>query len=266
MHDQRKFAKLHAARRVWAVAAVHGEAERVERLHKRLAPALKPGDRIVYLGNMVGRGPAVSDTLGAVLRFRRSVMAGKHGFACDLAYLRGSQEEMWQKLLQIQFSTDPVATLDWMLDQGLEATLEAYGGSAADARRRAMGGAVGLTRWTAGLRAAMQARPGHYELFGILKRAAFTGDGALLFVNSGLDPNRPLETQKDSFWWSSGAFSRIAEPYGSYRLIVRGFDPGQGGFQINQHSATIDGGCGFGGPLVAACFTPDGELAETLEA
>jgi len=83
---------------------------------------------------------------------------------------------------------------------------------------------------------------------------------------TGLDPSRPLETQKDSFWWSSGAFSRIVEPYGSYRLIVRGFDPGQGGFQIKQHSATIDGGCGFGGPLVAACFTPDGALAETLEA
>ncbi len=266
MHDQRKFAKLHAARRVWAVAAVHGEAARLERLHQRLAPALEPGDRIVYLGNMMGRGPGVSETLDALLRFRTLVMAGKHGFACDLAFLRGSQEEMWQKLLQIQFSTDPVATLTWMLDQGLGPTLEAYGSSAEEARRRASGGAVGLTRWTAGLRAAMQARPGHYELFGILKRAAFTGDGALLFVNSGLDPSRPLETQKDSFWWSSGAFARIAEPYGSYRMIVRGFDPGQGGFEIGPCTATVDGGCGFGGPLVAACFTPAGELVETLEA
>ena len=231
-----------------------------------LVPALKPGDRIVYLGNMVGRRPAVSETLDAVLRFRTSVMAGKHSFACDVAYLRGSQEEMWQKLLQIQFSTDPVATLDWMLDQGLEATLEAYGSSAKDARRRALGGAVGLTRWTAGLRAAMQACPGHYELFGILKRAAFTDDGALLFVNSGLDPSRPLETQKDSFWWSSGAFSRITEPYGTYRLIVRGFDPGQAGVKIGRCTATVDGGCGFGGPLVAACFRPSGELVKLLEA
>ena len=266
MRDRQKFARLRAAKRVWAIASIHGEAERLDRLHRRLAPALEPGDRMVYLGNIVGRGKAVGETLDAVLRFRRSVMAGKHGFADDLAFLRGSQEEMWQKLLQIQFATDPAATLTWMLDQGLGPTLEAYDSSADEARRQASGGAVGLTRWTARLRAAMQARPGHYEFFGVLKRAAFTDDGALLFVNTGLDPSRPLEAQKDSFWWSSGAFSRITEAYGSYRMIVRGFDPDQAGVKIDSCTATLDGGCGFGGPLVAACFSPSGEMVKLIEA
>ncbi|MDH3473530.1 MAG: hypothetical protein OEM59_07545 [Rhodospirillales bacterium] len=266
MTDRQKFAKLHNAKRVWAVASVHGEAERLERLHDKLAPRLRPGDRIVYLGNMIGRGSAVRETLDALLRFRVAVMAGQHGFACDLAYLRGSQEEMWQKLLQIQFATDPPGTLAWMLDNGLAPTLEAYGSSAGEARRQASGGAIGLTRWTAGLRGAMQARPGHYAFFGILRRAAFTDDGSLLFVNSGLDPSRPLEAQKDSFWWSSAGFARIVEPYGTYRLIVRGFDPEAPGLKTTACTVTVDGGCGFGGPLMAACVTSAGQVVETLEA
>jgi serine/threonine protein phosphatase 1 len=266
MNDRQKFAKLHNAKRVWVVASVHGESERLERLHDKLAPRLRPGDRIVYLGNMIGRGPAVRETLDALLRFRVAVMAGQHGFACDLAYLRGSQEEMWQKLLQIQFATDPPGTLAWMLDNGLAPTLEAYGSSAGEARRQASGGAIGLTRWTAGLRGAMQARPGHYAFFGILRRAAFTDDGSLLFVNSGLDPSRPLEAQKDSFWWSSAGFARIVEPYGTYRLIVRGFDPEAPGLKTTGCTVTVDGGCGFGGPLMAACVTPAGQVVETLEA
>jgi serine/threonine protein phosphatase 1 len=247
------------------VASVHGEARRLERLHRALASRLAAGDRIVYMGNMIGRGPAVAETLDTLMRFRVAVLAGQHSFACDLAYLRGSQEEMWQKLLQIQFATDPAGTLAWMLDQGIGPTLEAYGSSPEDARRHALGGAVGLTRWTQGLREAMQARPGHTAFFATLRRAAFTEDGALLFVNTGLDPSRPLEAQRDSFWWSSGGFDRISEPYGSYRLVVRGFDPDHRGLEVTTHTATVDGGCGFGGPLLAACVTPAGEIVDTLE-
>ncbi len=247
------------------MASVHGEARRLERLHRALAPRLAAGDRIVYLGNMIGRGPAISETLGALMGFRTAVLAGQHSFSCDLAYLRGSQEEMWQKLLQIQFATDPAATLEWMLDQGVGPTLEAYGSSPDDARRHASGGAVGLTRWTQGLREAMQARPGHTAFFASLRRAAFTDDGTLLFVNTGLDPGRPLEAQRDSFWWSSAGFDRVAEPYGTYQLIVRGYDPGHPGLKVTTHTATVDAGCGFGGPLLAACVVPTGEIVETLE-
>ncbi len=266
MSDRQKFAKLRGASRVWAVASVHGEAVRLERLHKELTGKLEPGDRVAYLGNLIGRGAAVAETIDAVLRFRAAVLAGQRSFACDLAYLRGSQEEMWQKLLQIQFATDPPGTLAWMLDHGLEPTLKAYGSSAGEARRQASGGAVGLTRWTSALRAAVQQRPGHDRFFSALRRAAFTDDGRLLFVNAGLDPSRPLETQRDSFWWSSGAFARMTGPYGSYRLVVRGFDPDHPGLQVRDYRVTVDAGCGFDGPLMAACVTPEGEVVESLEA
>lgn len=266
MTQKQRFARLRAARRVWAVASIHGEAQRLDQLHRGLLERLQPGDRIVYLGNMIGRGEQSGQTLDRLLRFRRAVLAGQNSFACDVAYLRGQQEEMWQKLLQLQFSTEPLTTLDWMLDQGMEPVLRVYGSSVAEARRLATSGAVGLTRWTNGLRAAMQARPGHYEIFGALRRAAFTEEGTVLFVNCGLDPSRPLEAQRDSFWWSSGAFGRIAEPYGSYRRIVRGYDPSHGGFAETDWTVTLDGGCGFDGPLIAACLGQSGQVLELLDA
>ena len=38
---------------------------------------------------------------------------------CSVAYLRGAQEEMWAKLLQLQFATDPRQVLGWMLSHGV---------------------------------------------------------------------------------------------------------------------------------------------------
>ena len=111
----------------------------------------------------------------------------------------------------------------------------------------------------------MQARPGHFELLGALRRAAYTEDESLLFVNAGLDPTRPLEAQFDSFWWGGGGFHRISEPYGRYRRVVRGFDSGHPGFHETEHTLTIDGGCGFGGPLLAACLSRDGEIVDRIE-
>ncbi len=135
-----------------------------------------------------------------------------------------------------------------------------------EAQREAATGPLALTRWTGRLRKAMQDRPGHYQLFGTLRRAAYSDDHGLLLVNCGLDPTRPLEAQSDSFWWNAGAFNRIAEPYGDFRRVVRGFDPSHAGLQLDGYAVTLDGGCGFGGPLVAACFDPRGEILLQFEA
>ena len=266
MIDRQKFAVLRAVRRVWAVGAIHGDAARLERLHAALWPRLELCDRIVYLGNMIGRGPASLEVLDALLRFRIHVLARPHSDVEDVVYLRGSQEEMWQKMLQLQFATDPRGVLRWMFEQGVDAILQSYGVAPEDALRGAATGTVVLTRWTGRLRRIIQAHPGHYELMAALRRAAYSDDGALLFVNSGLDPSRPLEAQSDSFWWSSGAFHRIAEPYGDFRRILRGFDPSHAGYALTDYTATLDGGCGFGGTLIAACVTPDGALIDKIEA
>jgi serine/threonine protein phosphatase 1 len=255
--DRDKFAVLHAARRVWAVAAIHGEAGALARLHTSLAPRLQPGDRLVYLGNFLGRGTQVRETLDELLAFRRWLLARPGAFAYDVAYLRGAQEEMWQKLLQLQFAPNPREVLSWMLTQG---------GDPQQGASHARDGAVAITRWSGTLRNAMQAAPGHFQLMAALRRAAYTDDNGLLFVAAGIDPERPLSEQSDSFWWGGASFGRLDHAYGGFSQVVRGFDRAQGGIQKGPFSITIDSGCGFGGPLVAACLLPTGEIDDLIEA
>src|SRR6185312_356555 len=106
---------------------------------------------LVYLGNYLGRGPQIRRTIDEVLRFRLAVLSQPNAFACDVAFLRGSQEEMWQKLLQLQFAVSPRDVLQWMLDQGVEATLLAYDTGAQQGFGACREGPKALTRWTSAL-------------------------------------------------------------------------------------------------------------------
>lgn len=252
--------------RIWAVGAVHGEAGRLAALHDALEPRLEAGDALVYLGNYLGHGPAVCQTVTELLRFRRRFLARPPlGFCDDIVYLRGSQEEMWQKLLQLQFAGDAREILNWVLSRGVEATLKAYGGDAEKGRRGASGGALVLNEWTRVLREAVRQHPGHEPFMGALVRAAVAGDGGLLLVNCGLDPERPLSVQTDTFWWAARGFDFIATPYEGYSRVVRGYDPGHGGFAETPCTVTVDGGCGFDGVLIALCLSPRGEILDRID-
>ncbi|HYE52071.1 MAG TPA: hypothetical protein VEB20_20920 [Azospirillaceae bacterium] len=270
MSETQKFAPLGRPRRVWAVASVHGEVDRLAALHDDVGSRFQPGDRLVYLGNLMGRGPRVRDTLDEVLAFRRALLAMRGVIATDIAYLRGGQEEMWQKLLQLQFAPNPAEVLQWMMNQGVDATLAAYGGSAYQGLASAREGAVAIARWTGQLRSALKSAPGHDALFSCLRRAAFTSGpdevpGKLLFVNANVDAGRPLAAQGDAFWWGGAGFARMEGPYAGFARVVRGYDPGRGGVQVGTHAVTLDGGCGFGGKLVCGCFSPEGEVLELVE-
>ena len=266
MLDADIFGTLTGGHRVWAVGAVHGDRHRLAALHGLLAERFRPRDRVVYLGNYLGFGDEVVATVDELVAFRRALLARPGMMPQDVVFLRGAQEEMWQKLLQLQLAMDPREVLSWMLERGVAATVAAYGGRAAEGLAAADEGTLQLTRWTVALRQAMHDHPGHRELMSHLKRACVTDDGALLFVHAGLDPERPLETQRDAFWWNPGGFAAMAKPYGGFRLVVRGFDPNRGGVRIGSFQATVDGGCGAEGPLVACCFDAAGALADRIEA
>ncbi len=273
--DSQRFVDLGRPRRIWAVAAVHAEVDRLVRLHDELGTRFRPGDRLVYLGNLVGRFPRALETIEELLMFRRALLAVTGVFETDIVYLRGGQEEMWQKLLQLQLAPSPRDIMAWMISQGVGATLESYGGSVDQANFAARDSARNIARFTGGLREVMRKAPGHEALFSALRRAAFTGSPAgppesgpsgVLFVSAGFDGERAFEAQGDAFWWGSSQFSRIDRCFGGFAKVVRGHDPARGGFVMNKYTITIDAGCGFGGPLVCACISPSGELLESLEA
>jgi serine/threonine protein phosphatase 1 len=259
------FATLRGGGRIWAVAAIHGELDRLRALHGSLVGDLRPGDQLVYLGDYLGFGPAVRATIDELLTFRRAFIAQPGVEVDDVVFLRGAQEEMWQKLLQLQFAPNPADVLRWMVDHGVGPTVGAYGANVEECFLAAREGVVALTRWTSALRQSMRAHDGHTTLMSVLKHAAFTDDNKLLFVHAGLDPSRPLSAQMDAFWWGSAGFETLETSYGGFRLVVRGSDRRGGGMRINPFTATLDAGCGSGGPLTAACFGADGQILRTIE-
>ena len=261
------FAVLPSRRRTWAVGSVHGNVSVLRALHGKLRPRLTPADNLVYLGNLIGHGGDAIATVDEILLFRRTVMAthiiDQPGV---IAYLRGRQEEIWQKLLQIQIAPNPREVLEWMVRQGIAATVGAYGGSIDEGRRAAAMGSAALSQWTNRLRAAMRSHDGHERLMSALRRAAYAEDGTLLFVSAGIDVSRPLSEQSDSFWWGGRDFEDMEGAYGDFGRVVRGFDIRNRGVWTKPWAVSLDGGCGFGGILVAACFETDGRQSDTIEA
>lgn len=266
MAEHTFFASLPADRLTWAIGAIYGERDQLSNLHAALVDRIRPADNLVYLGNFVGRGADVRGVVHEMLVFRRALMARDpnedHG---DIVFLRGSQEEMWHKLLQIQFAPNPREVFQWMLSQGVGPTIEAYGGMVSEGQSAARMGAVALSQWTNKLRTAVRSVDGHDRLLNSLQRAAFTQSGSMIFVNAGLDISRPLSEQSDTFWWGGFGFDHLTGLYADCKRIVRGTDRNRGGTTIQDVTACIDGGCGFGGTLVAACFDADGHLVDLLD-
>jgi serine/threonine protein phosphatase 1 len=262
-----KFARLRAARRIWAIGAIHGEAERLSRLHDRIAERFGEGDLVVYLGNYLGHGSAVAATLDELLDFRCRVLAQPRTWACDVVFLRGAQEEMWQKLLQLQFAQNPGEVLAWMAAQGVEATVNAYGGDMRHGFAAGRDGPRTITRWTSALRNAMNAAPGHRNLLASLYHAALTeGDSPLLFVHAGVEPSRPLDGQGDSFWWCKRDILEFKAPFDGFARVIRGYDRQMRGLVEREFAVSLDAGAGRGGKLLAAAFSPDGTILQRIEA
>jgi hypothetical protein len=261
-----KFAKLGRARRIWAVASIDAAARRLVWLHDAISEKFEDGDRIVYLGNYVGCGDAVLATIDELLDFRRRGLGRRHGFACDVIFLRGAQEEMWQKLLQLQFAPNPGEVLQWMVAAGMEPTVRAYGGDLKQGFAACRDGPSTITRWTGALRSAMNAKSGHTALFSALRHAAFTEERALLFVHASIDPSRPLAAQGDAFWWGREDILNLAMPFEGFGRVVRGIGRGQRGVVERQFAVSLGDGSGNAGPLTAACFAPDGAVLDIVEA
>jgi len=260
-----KYATLRHYKRVWAIGAIRGEAHRLFDLHREIAKKFLPGDRIVYLGNMIGEGQYNLQTIDEILSFRRLVISQPGMFAKDVVFLRGQMEEMWQKLLQLQFAPNPKEILPWMLEHGMLPLILAYGGDIERGIAAARDGALSITRWTAALREAMHAKEGHWNLFGNLFHGALTDDKTLLFIHAGLNPDEPLETQGDILWWGNNRFEEFADkPYPPFHRVIRGNSPA--GIQNLTYGLSIDAGAGQGGKLMAVCLERDGNVSQQISA
>ena len=201
-------ARLSEGGRIWALGALMGNDKALEALNRALLACWRRHDRLVVLGNMLGAAGDPSRTLDLMLRLRRRLMATD--VACNALFLRGAQEEMWHKLLALQFALSPLDVLDWMLAHGLAATIAAYGGSIEEGRIACRNGPSAIVRWTNSLRRLQGAHPGHADLLNTLQRAALSTDGRILLSAAGADAGRPLDGQGDAFWWNGQSDTALA--------------------------------------------------------
>lgn len=241
--------------RTWVIGAVHGEAERLRNIHDAISKEYRPGDRIIYSGNLMGYGNNVVGAINEALVFRRALLARFNVDPNTIVFLRGWQEEMWRKLLQIHFAPDPENVLDWMLSKGLDASLQAYGLDADEVRENAAEGRAALSRWVGRVSAMMDRHDGHRAYMNNLTHATISDDRSLMVVNAGFDAGVEMDQQLDSFWWGGANFDALTPDDTNCQLIVRGSTHGEPGMRVDRHTATLDGGAGRGGKICAALFS-----------
>lgn len=271
-----KFSNLGRPNRIWTVSAIGGQLDRLVEIHKVIFEKFAAGDRLVYTGNYLGGKDAEPlETMAELLHFRRTLLAREGVAEDDIVYLRGIQEELFDKLTQLPFAPDPRRIVAWIGKNcpEIDSVLRAYDTSIPEAERVAREGVMSLTRWTTFLKNRMRQHPGHEIFFSVLRRAAFTQNGgsnddSLLFVHAGVNPDKPLAQQGDSFWWAGKDFNALPAPR-PFRSVVRGFDPEHRGIHIGKTAISLDGGGQngrWGGKLVCARLSPAGDVQELIAA
>lgn len=266
MSRPNRFEVLSGANRIWMVSSIHGDLSRLVAIHDVINTHFQPGDRLVYLGNFMGFGEQTGDVMDEMVAFRRHIMGRFILFPHDIAYLRGAQEEMLERALQLHFAKSPPSVLAWMLDHGLEGTLKAYGSSGQEAAKFARMSVSEIANYTVGLRAAIRSMPGHYSLIMAIKRAAYDDGHNFLFTHAGVDPNLSLDRQTDSFWWGHPSFLRLDRQFEGFKRVFAGWHPNHLGISELDHATFVDAGCGFGGPLLTCCIDMNGDIVEAFEA
>lgn len=267
-----RFAELRKPRRIWTISSIYGDFARLYSIHNTIIDNLCAGDRVIYFGNYAGKLKDINRhcpimTINQILQFRKAILSVAGVKPSDIVFLRGVQEELWQKLLQLQFAHNPSEIFEWIIANGAEQTLLGYGGSVEDGRRAIREGTLGISRWTNYLRKNIRMCKGHTEFYSSIKRAAFTqNDIAMLFVHSGIDISKPLISQGDNFWWKSQNFNNIDRPYGKFHYIIRGCDPKAGGIHINGVTMCLDSNTADmqEPPITTSLLDANGEILDII--
>jgi serine/threonine protein phosphatase 1 len=242
--------------RIYAIGDVHGYSGQLDRALNLVEEDGGPDAPIVFLGDLVDRGP---DSRGVIDRLIRGIAAGK-----PWTVIKGNHDRMFER-----FVTDAAAGDDMVLSGkgwlhhrlGGNATLASYldlpgfrhpeGGGIETLAR------IGLDPVPDDLleqlaRAACDQVPADHLAF-LARLPLWHQVGELLFVHAGIRPGVPIEEQEeDDLLWIRNEF--LLDPRDHGPLVVHGHTaldhPVAYPNRIN-----LDGGAGYGRPLRPAVFT-----------
>jgi serine/threonine protein phosphatase 1 len=217
---------------IYAIADIHGQHARLEEALDRVARDGGQHANIVFLGDLVDRGP---DSRAVIERLMQGQAEGR-----PWTVLRGNHDQMFLDFLDRATLHSPrvASGLSWLHPRlGGAATLAAYGVTASDAGQAHARTLAAVPRahrdWLASL-------PFWHE------------DGTRLFVHAGIRPGIAPDAQDpEDLMWIRAPFLDHAGPHPW--LVVHGHTalahPAHFGNRID-----LDGGAGHGRPLWPAVF------------
>ena len=268
MDNSSNFLEVKDANKIWAIGSLHSSVDSFQSIKKYILSNFESGDKLIFLGNVIGYSNKSKEIISEVLKLRFKLMAKYKLKSSDIVFLRGAQEEMFSKILQLQIAPNPIEILDWVFGHGVDQTLISYNFNPDDFKKIASQGTIQINKLTTKLNHEISLNPGHKEFFSNLKHAAYSDTKELLFVNRGVDISRPLSAQNDCFWWGYQNFSQINKPYFSFRRIVRGYQSNQHNDIENSKTRVL---CTlFKQPLankkiLAGIFSKNGDIIELFE-
>ena len=263
-----KFQEFKKTNRIWAVGSLHSSIQSFQSIKKYILLNFKESDKLIFLGNIIGFRDQSKEIISEVLSLRFALMAKFNLDNEDIVFLRGAQEEMFSKLLQLQIAPNPSEIVEWIFSHGVDQTVISYDFSPDEFRDIALQGTIQINKLTAKLSRQISETAGHQEFFSNLKHAAFSETKEVLFVNRGVDLSRPLSAQNDCFWWGYQNFSLINKPYNTFKRIIRGYQSNQHNDLENSKNKIL---CTlFRQPLenkkiLAGIFSKSGEILELFE-
>jgi len=268
LDNTNKFLELKNINKVWAIGSLHSSLDSFDSIKKYILSNFESGDKLIFLGNVIGFGNKSKEIITEVLKLRFKLMAKYQLKNTDIVFLRGAQEEMFSKLLQLHIAPNPTEILDWIFSHGVDQTIISYGFKPDEFRKITSQGTIQINKLTTKLNYEISLNPGHKEFFSNLKHAAYTDTKDVLFVNRGVDLSRPLSAQNDCFWWGYQNFSQINKPYFSFKRIVRGYQSNHRNDIENSKTRVL---CTlFKQPLankkiLAGIFSKNGDIIELFE-
>jgi serine/threonine protein phosphatase 1 len=236
---------------IYAIGDIHGQKDMLDAALALIARDGGPDAQVVFLGDYTDRGPVSRGVINALI-------AGQNA-GCRWVCLRGNHDRLFSRFVRrgIAHDAQVKSGIHWINPRlGGVTTLASYGVTGDPVFHHPTGGRERLEQFStmdqAGLVQAAQATvpPAHLDFLDALPLYHQTDD--LLFVHAGLRPGIALADQaEDDLIWIRDPFLNSADDFG--QLVVHGHTA----LDSPQHFGNrvdLDGGAGYGRPLVPAVF------------
>jgi serine/threonine protein phosphatase 1 len=232
--------------RTFVVGDIHGHADRLQRLMKRLRRMAARGDSLVFIGDYVDRGPRSRQVVDQVLKERQT-------WKGPVISLKGNHEAMMLEALAT-YQTQGMPEWNWLDVASGRATIASY------------------TDYLS-MEAFDRCLPEAHRRF-FQELALWHADENGIYVHAGIPPGKqPHDCGEEDLLWIRERF--IDSDYSWGKPVVFGHTPqfaaSDGGLDLanvlweplnRPEKIGIDTGCAYGGPLTTVVL-PEREFVDS---